>query len=192
MPEYTNVEHQDQLWKEGMYDYTEGVVSVKFDMCKFFIEREVKKPYRILDVGAGMSRIFPLLHNNIELYYYNDISQYVMYRFKDKNKELLCEFSKSKSLIFNAKRIENIIPELCKCNFNVILVLGAMPETHSKELVDKLLKIINNGILILDHNEMYDKYYDLGNKSQVKYQVSDWVWDPPAYSRIMQVMKNGT
>lgn len=180
---------QDAMWKDGTYNYTfESLTAVKFNIAHFFINREVKGPYRILDIGAGIGGIYPLVADKTALYLYNDLSDTAIQTFKKIYRSIIKE-----------KRVE-----YQKClatdlklegrNFNVILGLGVAKGLFDGQLFMDLFQthLAPNGVLILDMNttEEGDFLPFLPQPTaKITLDMNDYKNNFPAYKRSVVMFK---
>jgi len=154
MKMWRDVKAQERMWSGGAYDYLKtDFVTIKFNLCHFFINRVCKKPLRVLDVAGGTGAILPLIKSDVKLYMYNDVS-------KTAAKQFICSYSAllDSSVRINVGRIED-------CNFehytfNVILILGLVKglfvDSFLKGMVEERLEM--DGILLVDMNDVEFSY----------------------------------
>ena len=182
---------QDKMWKDGTYKYTyESLTAVKFNIAHFLINREVKLPFRILDIGAGIGGIFPLVCDLTTLYIYNDLSETAIENFKKTYAHKLTQFEhKFEFQKCFAKDLD--LKDRC---LNVILGLGVAKGLFDGPLFRDLFlnHLAPGGILILDMNTTEKKHfapYLPYPKAVIDLDMDDFVNSFPAYKRTVMMFR---
>jgi SAM-dependent methyltransferase len=177
---------QDAMWKDGTYRYTtESLTAVKFDIARFFIYKEIVGALRILDIGAGIGGIFPLVYRDTRLYIYNDLSSVAIEEFKKRT--ILTDVVEFQQCLAKDLNLEGK-------NLNVILGLGVAKGLFDGPLFRDLLRnhLAPGGVLILDMNTDEKKHFAAYlpyPKAVINLDMDDFINVYPAYKRTIMMFK---
>jgi len=182
-------EQQDMMWKDGSYDYlSRSIVNIKFWMSAYFINRECRDEISVLDVGAGTGELLSLIADKLGTYFYNDISRIATKAFKERYKEI----GKAKEVIAMNCTADEALRHTYK-SLDVILILGANEGLYEVELLDNALDKLNpGGILILDCNDVEEKYFSfpaIKPKYRIEYHMKEPSYKFSAHNRVIRVFK---
>ncbi len=177
MSKWTNVDSQEQMWRDGDYDYLDdSLISVRGPIVSHLVHRFGQKirgckraSLNILDVGAGSGMIFWNLLDGLRCYTHNDVSQTAEDRFVGS-----VPADSPVKLLFG--KIEDVVEDR---EFNVILGLGLVPEMITPDTMSAL--VANNlevgGVCILEaHTQNFKAYEGVCSeffKGEIHYDVYD-------------------
>lgn len=184
------VDQQNRLWKKGLYDYLDNsILSIRFDMCKYFIEKEFTQNIDVLEIGAGSGKMLTLISDKIKSYVFNDVSEEAVKLFKSNCNEIIKE--KNVEILFG-----NISDFELNKKFDVILVLGVLRYNFYVDMFkDLYFKHLNKGgILIMESNVgCYVRNHYCSELPQPSYslefKLEDYVDSSMPKNRIIDVFK---
>jgi SAM-dependent methyltransferase len=184
------IDQQNRLWKKGFYDYLDhSILSSRFYLSQYFIDREFDHPVDVLEIGAGSGHILSLIAPKVRTYVYNDVSPEALNLFK-RNYGALIETAKVEILFGN-------IDEFALTRkYDVILVLGVLRYNFSQDLFQKLFAHDLNpgGLLIMESSVgCYIRAYYCGQLPPptytIEFKCEDYVPSTMPKNRLIDLFK---